>query len=206
MARGIVAGFNFTFGRDRQGTATTLQALGARLGLAVRIVAPVEIRGKPVSSSAIRRLLDEGDVRAASELLGRPFDVEGTVVMGRGLGRRMGYPTANVEPAPLQQLPSDAVYLALLDRAPALGVVSTRPTLGGGERVLEVHVLEGRWALYGRQVAVAFLERLRPIIRFDRLEDLVRQIEADRLEALQYFGRAGARRSIASGERERMVE
>jgi len=192
-ARGAVVGFNFGFGRGRQGDACTLQALGEQLGLAVRIVPPAERDGRIVSSSLVRRLLEEGRVREAAEALGRPYRLEGTVVRGDGRGRQLGYPTANVETDPAQLLPEDGVYLATLDRLPSLAVISRRPTFAGGARWLEVHVIEGRWELYGRRVQVDLLEHLRPVIPFSSAEALVRQIEADRQAAARYFSLEGSR-------------
>lgn len=186
-ARGAVVGFNFGFGRGRRGDARTLQALGAELGLAVRVVPPTEQGGQVVSSSAVRRLLEEGRAAEAAALLGRPYCLEGTVVRGDGRGRRLGYPTANVATDPAQLLPADGVYLATLDQMPALAVVGTRPTFDGRGRWLEVHVLEGRWELYGKEVRVELLERLRPVIPFATPEALVAQIEADRRAAAAYF-------------------
>ncbi len=192
-ARGAVVGFNFGFGRGRQGDARTLQALGEPLGLAVRIVPPAKRDGRVVSSSLVRRLLEEGRVREAAEALGRPYRLEGTVVRGDGRGRQIGYPTANVETDPVQLLPADGVYLATLDRLPSLAVVGRRPTFTGGPRWLEVHVLEGRWELYGRRVQVDLLEHLRPVVPFSSVEALVRQIEADRQAAARYFSLAAPR-------------
>ncbi|NLG69407.1 MAG: bifunctional riboflavin kinase/FAD synthetase [Firmicutes bacterium] len=192
-ARGAVVGFNFGFGRGRQGDARTLQALGEPLGLAVRIVPPAERAGRVVSSSLVRRLLEEGRVREAAEALGRPYRLEGTVVRGDGRGRQIGYPTANVETDPVQLLPVDGVYLATLDRLPSLAVIGRRPTFSGGARWLEVHVLEGRWELYGRRVKVDLLEHLRPVVPFSSVEALVRQIEADRQAAARYFSLAAPR-------------
>lgn len=187
QARGAVVGFNFGFGKDRRGDARLLQELGERTGLVVRVVPPAERAGQVISSSAVRRMLEEGQVREAAELLGRPYRLEGTVVRGEGRGRKLGYPTANVATDPLQLLPADGVYTALLDGMPALAVVSRRPTFGEQQRWLEVHVLEGRWELYGRTVSVDLLEWLRPIVRFERVEALVAQIEADRRAAAEYF-------------------
>lgn len=190
-ARGVVAGFNFGFGRNRSGSAATLERFGEKAGLAVRIVQPVESGGRVVSSSEIRRLLQEGDVKEAARLLGRAYRVGGVVVKGDGRGRALGYPTANVRPDPLQLVPADGVYLALLDGMPALAVISARPTFGqDARRWLEVHVLEGWWELYGRQVSVDLLQKLRPIVRFQSAQRLAAQIEADRRSALAYFAAA----------------
>lgn len=186
-ARGAVVGFSFGFGRDRRGDARLLQELGKHIGIVVRIVPPAERAGQIISSSVVRRMLEAGQVREAAELLGRPYRLEGTVVRGDGRGRELGYPTANVDTDPVQLLPADGVYLALLDGMPSLAVIGRRPTFADDRRWLEVHVLEGRWELYGRRVSVDLLERLRPIVRFANVEALIAQIEADRKAAADYF-------------------
>ncbi|WP_324717760.1 bifunctional riboflavin kinase/FAD synthetase [Carboxydochorda subterranea] len=191
---GVVAGFNFTFGRDRSGTAATLREIGEKLGLVTEIVPPVQLQGQAVSSSLIRQLVERGEVEGAGQLLGRPYRVAGEVVRGEGRGRQLGYPTANIRPDPAQQLPGDGVYLALLDQMPALAVVSTRPTFGPGARWLEVHVVEGSPSLYGRRSGVEFLRFLRPIRRFSGVDDLVAQIGVDRERALEYFASATEKR------------
>lgn len=186
-AKGVVVGFNFTFGRGRRGDARMLRELGERAGLPVRVVPPVRVSGQVVSSSAVRRLLEEGRAGEARELLGRPYRLEGTVVRGEGRGRTLGFPTANVATDPLQLLPADGVYVALLDGMAAVAVVGTRPTFGAGPRCLEVHVLGEPGPLYGREVAVDLLEWLRPVARFPDARALAAQIEADRRAAAEYL-------------------
>lgn len=204
-ASGVVVGYNFGFGRGRQGTARTLQELGPRRGFRVRVVEPVSVDGRPVSSTLVRALVQAGEVGRARAVLGQPFAVRGVVVPGAGRGRSLGYPTANVRTDPRQLLPGDGVYLAwarlfspeqggFTQRMAALAVVSTRPTFeSSAGRWLEVHCLfeGGEW--YQRTVEVEFLEFLRGIRAFRSPEELAEQIEEDRRRALRYFqGPAGA--------------
>lgn len=198
-AGAVVAGYNFGFGRGRQGTVRTLEELGQRRGFRVRVVGPVSVDGRPVSSTLARALVQAGQVQQARAVLGRPFTVRGVVVPGAGRGRSLGYPTANVATEPGQLLPGDGVYIArarLLGADPAwsakplaaLAVISARPTFGAGqERWLEVHALfeAGDW--YRQAMEVEFLEFLRGIRTFASPQELLAQIEEDRRRAVRYF-------------------
>ncbi|HEY8487145.1 MAG TPA: bifunctional riboflavin kinase/FAD synthetase [Limnochordales bacterium] len=199
QASGVVAGYNFRFGHNREGNAATLRELAQSRGMAVEVVGPVTWQGQEVSSTAVRRWVAQGEVEQAAAVLGRPFAVRGEVVAGSGRGRRLGFPTANVRVDERQLLPADGVYLAWLDLFPgprsdtvvaSLAVVSRRPTFSpAGERWLEVHALGEGGSWYGRRVEVGFLQRLRPIRTFAGAQELVAQMEQDRREALARFGR-----------------
>lgn len=162
----LVIGYDFRFGKGREGDAGYLEALGGELGFGVDIVPPVMHRGRPVSSTRIREALARGDVASAGLMLGRPYGLTGKVIRGEGRGRTLGYPTANLaaeEPGKL--LPADGVYAArvMMGGAVRPGVlyVGTRPTYGGGSRGVEVHLLDAAERLYGRSMAVEFVARLR---------------------------------------------
>lgn len=181
----IVVGRNWTFGRGGQGTAALLRRLGTRHGWVVRIVPPLSLDGAVVSSTRIRRLVALGRLEAAERLLGRPFSIQGTVVVGRRQGRTWGVPTANLDPHH-EARPPHGVYAVLaairgrLYRAVAnLGV---RPTLGseaGREPALEVHLLDTSLDLYGEEVEVFFMARLRDEWHFDSFSALKAQIRRD---------------------------
>jgi riboflavin kinase/FMN adenylyltransferase len=184
----VVVGQDFRFGRGRAGDVAALQGLGEALGFAVKAVGPVLEAGVPISSSRIRDVLAAGEVAEAGRLLGRPFFVDGSVVRGDGRGRGLGFPTANV--AVLNEtLPGRGVYACRMRLGPgeaprpSVANLGQRPTFGGGQTVLEVHVLDFSGDLYGREVRVAFVERLRPEHAFASKEDLLAQIEADAREA-----------------------
>lgn len=195
-ARGVVVGYNFRFGHRAQGTPELLTALGAQSGFAVQVVDAVRIDGEVVSSTLVRRRLLQGEVADAARLLGRPFRLAGRVVPGDGRGRQLGFPTANVAPAPELLLPGEGVYRVRFHRhegppLPAVAVISNRPTFAGGTVALEVHVLDFSGDLYGERVEVEFLDRIRGIVRFASALELRRQIEADVATARERFAAEG---------------
>jgi riboflavin kinase / FMN adenylyltransferase len=186
--RHLVIGYDHGFGRGRSGDVDTLRAIGAELGFGVDVVPPVQDDGDAVSSSRIRRVLQEGDVAAAARALGRPYSVTGTVVRGEGKGRRLGFPTANLDVGSTDKLiPHEGIYAvraALGDRI-ANGVLhlGPRPTFAGLPPSVELHVFDFDGDLYGRRIRVDFIERIRDIAAFATVDALVRAMEADCAEA-----------------------
>lgn len=184
-ARCIVVGYDFSYGRGRAGTTTTLAAHGARAGCAIEIVPPVEIAGEPASSTRVRAYLGAGDLAGAERLLGRRWDLDGTVVHGAKRGRAIGVPTANIAPtSDLVLAPGIyAVTLAVPGHdapLPAVASLGTNPTfVDQGGLVLEVHVLDWDGELYDRTVRTTFVARLRDERRFDTVDALVAQIRRD---------------------------
>lgn len=183
--RALCVGHDFAFGRGRTGTTETLAGLAREHGFGLTVVPAVTLDGLPVSSTAIRGLLAEGEVRQAWRLLGRPYLISGVVARGSGRGRALGYPTANLDAPDLLVL--DGVYAA---RAAVRGQVreamvnvGVAPTFGGTTRRVEVHLPGWAQDLYGEPVTVLFLERLRGEARFPSPEALVAQLERDRAEA-----------------------
>jgi riboflavin kinase / FMN adenylyltransferase len=179
----VVVGDDFRFGADRSGTVADLRALGARHGLAVTEVPPVFFKGERVSSTAIREALKAGDLATARNLLGRDYSISGRVVRGLGLGRKLGFPTANVHLKRIQA-PVDGIFAARvtgLGDSPLDGVASvgTRPTIGGGSPLLEVLIFDFDRDIYGRYITVHFVKRLREERHFPDLELLKRQMHAD---------------------------
>ena len=179
----VVVGDDFRFGADRSGTVADLRALGARHGLAVTEVPPVFFKGERVSSTAIREALKAGDLATARNLLGRDYSISGRVVRGLGLGRKLGFPTANVHLKRIQA-PVDGIFAARvtgLGGAPLDGVASvgTRPTIGGGLPLLEVLIFDFDRDIYGRYITVHFVKRLREERHFADLELLKRQMRVD---------------------------
>lgn len=197
-AREIYVGRNFAFGRDREGSAEDLKALGENWGIKVFVVEQVRMDGLAVSSSLIRKFLLQGEVAQANRLLGRAYEVEGQVVPGERRGRELGYPTANLRP-PSELLPRPGVYAVQVfeeagrgggEPLAAVGYVGSRPTFGRGEPLIEVHLLDYRGQLYRERLRVAFLERIRDERVFSGGEDLARQIEKDVKRALDIHGEA----------------
>lgn len=182
-ARHVVVGSDFRFGHGREGNFTRLRSLGKVHGFAAESVDPVLVDGQRVSSTAVRRALAAADFYLAERLLGRPYSVQGRVVRGRALGRTLGYPTANLRvPGGRSAITGIFAVRARVD-AQSLrdGVASlgTRPVVGGGEMLLEVHLFDFDGDLYGRRMEVQFVEKLRDEAHFERLEDLVKQMKQD---------------------------
>lgn len=181
--RRIVVGPDFTFGHEREGDVQRLTELGRERGWSVEVITRVEREGAVVSSTRIRNLLIGGDVRAAAELLGRPYVVRGKVVRGAHRGRALGYPTVNLATPPERLLPRDGIYATWTivdgDRHPAATSIGVRPTFGAGDRLLESYLLDVRQDLYDAEVAVQFVERLRDELRFETAAELVVQIAKD---------------------------
>ena len=186
----LAAGFNYTFGKFGAGTAEMLKELGEKRGFQVLIADPVLVDGEPVSSTRIRALVNEGRMEAASRLLGRPYTLRGPVVSDRHIGRKLGYPTANVDTGE-QLLPPDGVYAtwAMVDGAshPAVTNVGKNPTVAGQKRTVETYVLHEDLSLYGAELSVAFLSRLREERTFPSLAALSEQIGRDVAAAKKLF-------------------
>ena len=187
--RELWVGEEFALGKDRAGTVDRLTEIGADLGFRVVAVPRLTNGTEVVSSSRVRSAVMSGDVAAARRLLGRPFRVTGEVVHGQHLGRTIGFPTANVAPPPGLAPLADGIYAAwawLPDDAaprPAVAYVGSRPTVDGGARMVETHLLDFDGDLYGKTLSTDLLERLRPDERFDSLEELVAQMEIDKARA-----------------------
>ena len=186
----LAAGFNYTFGKYGAGTAETLRELGAKHGFQVIIAEPVVADGESVSSTRIRALIARGDMEAARRLLGRPYTLIGPVVSARHIGRTLGYPTANLATGE-QLLPPDGVYAtcALADGGihPAVTNVGKNPTVAGKRRTVETYILNESMALYGAELSVAFLARLREERTFTSLDSLSEQIGRDVQAAKKLF-------------------
>lgn len=186
QASRVYVGEDFRFGRGRAGGPEALERVAP-----TRVVPLLSLGGEAVKSSRIRALLKEGKVEEARHLLGRPYGAYGVVVEGDRMGRRLGFPTANLAVHPLKVLPP-GVYAVEAEgafgRYKGVANVGTRPTLGGEERRLEVHLLGFAGELYGEEVRVRFLKRLREERRFPSLEALKAQIAQDVEAARAYFG------------------
>lgn len=196
----VVVGYNVNFGRDRAGSADTLGALGNELGFGVDVVGPVVVGGQEVSSTRLREALQQGDVRRAMLLLGRPYALRGRVVEGERRGRTLGFPTANLHLRPGLLLPPDGVYAVnvAVDGARHAGVmnIGIRPTFAGRRRTVEVHLLDFSGDLYRHWPTVHLVERLRGETTFAGPEALRAAIAADIARARAVLAGEG---SLASG-------
>lgn len=195
-ARECVVGFNFAFGRNREGDFTTLQRLARRRGLRVHAVGPVAHRGQTVSSGLVRRCLRAGKTDAAAAFLGHSFALSGEVVGGRGWGRRLGFPTANLRVSPDKILPPGvfAVGVALPSGTRRGGMmnIGRRPTvLRDGPPTVEVHLFDFLGRLDGQRLTVDVLGRLRSEKKFSSRAALVRQLHEDERRARSRVARSG---------------
>jgi riboflavin kinase/FMN adenylyltransferase len=190
----LVVGPDFALGRNRAGDVHLLAALGEEIGYRLVILEPLDWQGKVVRSSAIRVLLDAGQVAEAADLLGRPYHVTGVVVHGDHRGRTIGVPTANLEIAADKHWPANGVYATRTTihgrpgSLPGVTNLGVRPTVDGSVRRCETHLLDfpppdEDGDLYGKTLTVEFLARLRGEQRFSGLPELVAQIQRDMAQA-----------------------
>jgi len=189
----LVIGYDHGFGRGRSGDADTLRRIGEELGFAVDVVGPVEAGEAPISSSRIRSWVSEGRMDRAREGLGRPYALRGLVVRGDGRGRHLGFPTANLAGFPAEKLlPPAGIYAVrgLTRHGTHMGALhlGPRPTFQGAPPSVELHLMDFEEDLYGDEVRVDFVEYLRPVVPFDSVEALVRQMRADVARARDVLG------------------
>ncbi len=181
--RGLVIGPDFALGRSREGNSDTLRSLGQDMNFSVSVVPPVMIDGGVVSSTAIRKALAEGDMKRVLKQAGRPFNLGGRVISGAGRGTKLGFPTANLDIDPRQALPAEGVYAtwAYIDNQAyqSMTNIGRCPTFPGSERTVEVLVLDYDGDLYGREMSIDIIERLRSEKQFDSAEKLTKQIAED---------------------------
>jgi riboflavin kinase/FMN adenylyltransferase len=183
--RHLYVGHDFALGRGRQGDLSYLQKLGKAMGFTVNVMRPILYGGQVVSSSRIRLALAQGDVRLASSLLGRCYQVCGEVVTGDGRGRTIGIPTANLDIGSERLLPKSGVYAcrAGVDGQTWMAVanIGVRPTFESQEALprLEAHLLDYQSDLYGKALTISFVARLRDEQRFPNVQALVAQIQND---------------------------
>ena len=186
-APAVVIGHDFRFGRNGEATAETLRAAGERLGFATEVIEPVLLDGERVSSSAARAALAGGNLERAHRLLRRPYSMVGRVIRGERLGRQLGFPTANLRlerrRSPLAGIFAVWVHGIGAAPLPAVASLGRRPTVGGAEMLLEVHVFDFSGDLYGRRIEVEFVAKLREEAHFEGVEALVRQMHEDARQA-----------------------
>ncbi|MGH8028837.1 MAG: bifunctional riboflavin kinase/FAD synthetase, partial [Arenimonas sp.] len=186
-AREAWAGPDFRFGKGRRGDFAMLAAEGAKLGLQACTIEPVVVDGERVSSSRVRLQLAAGDLDAAAHALGHRYALSGHVVYGKQLGRKLGYPTANLRFAGKRPALGGifACFVHGVGPTPRPGVASlgTRPTVFGTEPLLEAHLFDFDGDLYGQRIAVEFVAKLRDEEKFNDLPALVRQMDVDARQA-----------------------
>ncbi len=181
--KAVIVGYNFRFGRGRSGDAEFLLKMGEKYHFMVRIVEPVEIEGIRVSSSLIRELLLKGEIERANKLLGRPYSLKGRVISGKGRGRILGFPTANLEISSKKLIPKEGVYATwvYIDNKKFKGAlnIGKNPTFEDKKLSIEVHILDFSEDLYNKTIKIELIKYIRGEQKFPSIEQLVEQIKKD---------------------------
>jgi riboflavin kinase / FMN adenylyltransferase len=187
QAREVWVGADFRFGHARRGDVELLRELGKARGFRAEVFGEFTLGNERVRSSAIRELLGEGDFQSAERLLGRRFSIGGHVVYGKQLGRKLGYPTANIRlgrrTSPINGIFAVRVHGIADHPLPGVASLGVRPTVNGIEPLLEAHLFDFDGDLYGRRIEVEFVTKLRDEEKFDTLEAMVEQIDRDAAQA-----------------------
>ena len=189
----LVIGYDHHFGRNREGTLNDLQELGSVYGFDVEEIPEQDIHDVAVSSTKIRNSLLEGDVIAAKEFLGHDYSLSGTVVKGNELGRKLGFPTANINiPENYKLIPANGIYAVTVNlnentgsEIPSMMSIGTRPTFDNGQVTIEVNLLDFDRNIYGRHITVYFKHRLRDELKFNSADELIVQMKIDRENTLK---------------------
>ena len=186
-----VCGFNYHFGYKAEGDAQRLQELGKELGYSVTVVPEICINGNTVSSTLIRSVIDEGRIHEYTDYTGRLYCIDGKVVQGRHLGRRIGFPTVNLSLDTSEAFPRNGVYITLTTvngrKYHSITNVGNKPTVGEFAKNAETHIFDFSGDLYGQDVRIDFIQMLRPERRFDSIEDLQQEIHNNCLQAQAFF-------------------
>jgi len=188
-ARFICVGTDFCFGKDRRGNAGMLKAYASRYGYTVKIFNKMKSEDGIISSTLIRKKIEDGDIKGANSLLGRTYFIEGTVVHGNALGRRLDMPTANIYPWEGKVLLPPGVYASTLvlggKRYPSVTNIGRKPTVGSDRTVVETCILDFEKDIYGCHILVEFHEFLRPEKKFPDIMQLKTQMERDKRKAAE---------------------
>jgi len=180
---GLVIGPDFAMGSNRQGNADTLRQLGSERGFSVDVVNPFFYNIEVISSSAIRQLLAQGNVKKAGRFLGRPFRFSGCVISGNKAGRTLGFPTANLEPKPEFAVPCNGIYTTMttIDNKtlPSVTNIGIRPTFDSNKYLIETHIPDYHNDIYGQIISIDFIDRIRDEKRFNTVDELKAQIAQD---------------------------
>jgi len=187
-----IVGYDHHFGNDKLSSSKRLHEFADEHGFTVEIIPPVVIDGMTVKSSTVRDLLSNGNVERAMGMLGEPYSFEGIVTRGRGVGKNLGFPTANIHAVDgRKQLPGDGVYAGsvILDgkQHEAVTVIGSNPTFNLSQTIIETHILDLDDNIYDKKIRVGFINRLRNIKKFNTTGDLVRQITLDIEQTRQLF-------------------
>ncbi|WP_447970756.1 bifunctional riboflavin kinase/FAD synthetase [Nitrospira sp. M1] len=185
--REVLVGENFVFGTRRSGNIQDLAKLGVESNFQVHPVPPVQVEGAIVSSTRIRHLLQAGKVKEAAACLGRPYCLSEQVIHGEHRGAKIGWPTGNLRLAPDRVVPADGIYATMAciqgEWMPSISYIGRRPTFVEGERLLEVHLFDQCRSLYGQRIHVSFIDYIRGDQQFLTVDELLRQMDFDAIQA-----------------------
>ena len=191
-AKGVSCGFNYRFGTRASGDDNLLLELGSIYGYETSIIPPVKVGSEIVSSTAIRKYIEAGDITKANEYLGRPFTINGTVIRGNHIGSKIGFPTANIELSSTKISPMNGVYFTRtsVGRSTFNSVsnVGNKPTIGDYNKSIETHIFGVNEELYGREIKIEFLKLHRPEVKFKSIELLTEHIADDVESARRFHG------------------
>jgi riboflavin kinase/FMN adenylyltransferase len=188
----LVVGHDFALGKDRVGTIPVIETIGEAVSFSVKVIPPVEMDEKEISSTRIRQLLDKGDVAESAKLLGRPYAIAGVVTHGSDRGARIGLPTANLEQWPKKKMPAVGVYATLVELNGQMyqGItnIGYRPTFEQQDKPnMETHILGFDGNIYGERLVLNFIEKIRDEQKFAGVEEFLAQIERDKDTARRIF-------------------
>ena len=190
----VVVGSNYYFGKNKVGNPSYLKSLGKIYDIDVKVVEAVMRKDQMISSSQIRRLVTNGRIEAANEMLGHPYMIVGNVMQGKQLGRTIGFPTINIVAEPDRVYPPNGVYATKIKvySNTYLGMtnIGYNPTVNGERKMIETHIFDFNEILYGQEVTIEFYTFIRPEQKFDGLEALQSQISKDKEKIQQYFSDA----------------
>jgi len=192
----LLIGYDFRLGADRAGDHQSLDKLGNEMGFSVEVINPVLYGDEPISSSRIRKAINEANLEQANAMLGYSYFVAGKVVHGDGRGKHIGLPTANVQPWIQKLIPAPGVYAAFTEvdknQYPSVVNVGHRPTFyeEGALQTIETHIMDFSKEIYGKKIKIHFIERLRPEIKFDDVDPLMAQIKYDIINAKEILSDA----------------
>jgi riboflavin kinase / FMN adenylyltransferase len=188
----IVVGFDYAFGRGREGTIPYLKKMGEEFGFKVHVVEPFKLDGHTVSSSHVRELIEAGQVETASQFLGRDYSIIGPVISGYKTGQAIGFPTANIDTSKVQ-IPGTGVYAVRViyenDSHDAVANIGFNPTFNRDRLSVEVHIFDFNKVIYHKEIEVHFIARIRSEITFKSADDLVVQIKQDIDKAKNILGK-----------------
>ena len=188
--REAYCGFNYSFGYKASGTPEELMHEGLKRGIGIHVQEPYKIDGIVVSSTYIRKLIEEGRMEECTKFMGRMYAIDGEIVVGNKIGRTIGFPTCNTVVDETMVTPPNGVYITMCTidgiRRPSVTNVGVKPTIGKYEKNIETHIFNFKEDVYGKQIRVDFIKHTRPEMKFNGLDELKKQIEADCIEARVY--------------------